>query len=142
MNELTLLDKSNYLRGLLIVIKKDNRVAPQEKEMINGFCKQLGFDVTFCRNAVESLLENEYISDDPPKFSDPEIARYFIEDGFRVAASDNDIDPREILFLQNVALNNSLEKDWFENVTEDWKSRALSGDRSGGFIINTGESIV
>ena len=41
--ELTVPDKSNYLRGLLILIGKDKNIAIKEKELFLRLSKTLGF---------------------------------------------------------------------------------------------------
>ena len=67
--ELSYQDKGEYFRGLLILIGKDQIIDGSEKEKIIEIVQQFGFNKSFCNEAVNSYLENEFISMEPPKFS-------------------------------------------------------------------------
>ncbi|MCX8033665.1 MAG: hypothetical protein N3B14_09870, partial [Thermoleophilia bacterium] len=58
------------------------------------------------------LLDNEYIIEMPPKFSDIEIAKAFIIDGIKIAFADKELHIFELNWLKSVAEANSLEKEW------------------------------
>ncbi len=115
---LSLLDKSNYLRGLLILIKADKKVTVEEERMMMRICKVLGFEETFCRDAIKNLLENEYIADDAPVFSDEEFARSFIVDGLRLSAADGDMCDFEISYLEKTAFANEIDMQWYNEIKE------------------------
>ena len=68
--ELLAQDKSNYLKGLLIIAKKDNVLAESEESIIRQFAKRLGFSTSFYEEILKSLMSNDYLSEDPLKFSD------------------------------------------------------------------------
>jgi len=110
--EFTVLDKSNYLRGLLILIGKDKNIAIKEKELFLRLSRVLGFSEKFCTDAVDELLENNYIIEDPPKFSDMEIAKAFIIDGIQLAFADGSIHLYEMNWLKFVGDKNNVDSDW------------------------------
>ena len=120
--EISNLDKSNYLKGLLIVAKKDNQLAEQEKKIIRHCADKLGFARDFYENTLKDLLENKYISEEPIIFSDKKIAESFITEGLNLAHSDNSIDGAEIDWLRSVAIKNNLGEKWFEEKIENFKN--------------------
>lgn len=105
-------DKSNYFKGLLILIGKDRKISEEERISLRKIAKVLGFNKEFCDNAISELLDNEYIIESPPEFSDPEIAKAFVIDGIRIAFSDKEIHIFELNWLKSVAEKNSLDKEW------------------------------
>ncbi|HOI29928.1 MAG TPA: hypothetical protein PLZ15_09255 [Melioribacteraceae bacterium] len=105
-------DKSNYFKGLLILIGKDKNISENERRSLSELANILGFDRVFCDNAISELLENEYIIEDPPAFSNPDIARAFIIDGIKIAFSDHELHIFELNWLKSVADKNSLETQW------------------------------
>jgi|BarGraIncu00222A_1022003.scaffolds.fasta_scaffold17964_1 hypothetical protein len=119
--ELTLLDKSNYLRGLLILIGKDKNIAIKEKELFLRLSKTLGFSEEFCNNAVNELLVNNYIIEDPPKFSDVEIAKAFLKDGIQLAFADGSLHLYEMNWLNFVGDKNNVDPDWRVEQLNDFK---------------------
>ena len=54
----SLVDKSNYLRCLLIFIKKDNNVWDHEMKLFLEEGKSLGFAKSFCEDSIDSLILN------------------------------------------------------------------------------------
>ncbi len=113
--EISLLDKSSYLKGLLIIAKKDNQLAEQEKKIIRQFATKLGFAQDFYEDTLKSLLSNKYISEEPIIFSDKKIAESFIVDGLTLAHSDNSIVGVEIDYIKSVANANQIDKKWFDD---------------------------
>ena len=122
MMEISNLDKSNYLKRLLIVAKKDNQLAEQEKKIIRHCAEKLGFARDFYEDTLKSLLANKYISEEPIIFSDKKLAESFIAEGLRLAHSDNSIIGVEIDWLRSVAAKNNLGEDWFEEKMENFKN--------------------
>jgi len=111
---ITTLDKSNYLKGLLIIARKDNQLAESEKKIIRKLADKLGFASDFYEETMQSLLANKYIIEDPIKFTDNKIAESFISDGLKLALSDNKVTDIEIGWLKNTALVNGITEEWFE----------------------------
>jgi hypothetical protein len=122
MMEISNLDKSNYLKGLLIVAKKDNQLAEQEKKIIRHCAEKLGFARDFYEDTLKSLLANKYISEEPIIFSDKNLAESFITEGLNLAHSDNSIVGVEIDWLRSVAIENKLGEKWFEEKIENFKN--------------------
>ena len=83
--KIPLIDRSNYFRGLLLLIRKDRKVENPEIQLMKQIGKTLGFEPAFCENAITSILENKYILDETPIFSTKEIATLFIKDGLYLA---------------------------------------------------------
>ncbi len=128
--EIPIIDKSNYLKGLLITARKDNQLAESEKKIIKDISVRLGFASDFYEDVIKSLLSNKYITDEPIKFSDKKIAESFIDDGLRLAFSDNKISDNEINWLRATAEANGIEKKWFEEKMSIHKS-------SPGLLMNS-----
>ena len=118
-----ILDKSNYLKGLLLLCRKDNLVAKEEKEILISIGKDLGFEKRFCENAVKEIMENEYIIDVPPKFSNKELAEKFLEDGVRLAMADKCLHLFELQWLAQTAEINEIDSskidELFKTYVED-----------------------
>jgi hypothetical protein len=112
--ELTLIDKSSYLKGLLIVAKKDKQLTEPEKNIIRDIAVKLGFATDFYEDTLRSLLANKYILENPVKFSQRKIAESFIIDGMKLAFADNMVSDVEIDWLKLTALENGIEESWFE----------------------------
>lgn len=109
------IDKSNYLKGLLIVAKKDNRLADSEKNILKDFAMRLGFASDFYDETIRNLLTNRYITEGMIKFSNTVIAESFVTDGLNLAFSDNQAKQEEISWLKEIAAHNGLTEDWFTN---------------------------
>ncbi len=71
------IDKSNYLKGLLITARKDKKLAESEKKIIREIAERLGFSSDFYEETLRNLLANKYLIEDPVKFSDIKIAESF-----------------------------------------------------------------
>jgi len=116
--EFSLLDKSNYLKGLLIIARKDNQLAESEKNILKSIAQRLGFASDFYDETIKNLLLNKHISDEPIKFSNEKIAVSFISDGLKLAFSDKKIHGDEMDWLKATAIKNSLEENWFNKELE------------------------
>jgi hypothetical protein len=106
---MTVKDKSSYLKGLLILIGKDKSISENERSILMGISSILGFDPKFCRDAIDEILDNEYIIEDPPVFSSQEIARAFVKDGIRLAFSDKELHLYELNWINSVIEANKIE---------------------------------
>ena len=120
-------DKSSYLKGLLIIAKKDNVLAEAEESIIRQLAKRLGFSVSFYEETLQSLLSNEYLSEDPLKFSDEKLSHSFIIDGLMLAYSDNVLDEREIDWLRQTAKLNNINIQWFEDKDKEVHRNSIAG---------------
>jgi hypothetical protein len=113
MMKITLMDASNYFKGLLLLIRKDGNVTDAEQELTRRIGKSLGFEKEFCENAIHEILENKFIVDAPPEFSSRELAMKFIKDGLTLASSDDELRAPEEEWLKSTAAKNGLGLEWF-----------------------------
>jgi hypothetical protein len=116
-------DKSSYLKGLLILAKRDKVLAESEQEIIKNIASRLGFSSDFYEYTLQNLIENEFLTEEPVQFSDQKIAESFIVDGFNLAHSDSHLDQREIDWLRETATENKIDFEWFNNKLEEFKSK-------------------
>ncbi len=110
---ISVVDASNYFKGLLILISKDRKVTESEILLMKRVGKVLGFEEEFCDQAIKGILENEHVRDQPPKFSSKDLAMKFVHDGLVLAFSDNEIHQTEEGWLKLVAELNGLDVQWF-----------------------------
>jgi hypothetical protein len=120
---ISILDRSNYFKGLLLLIRKDRRISESEIQFMKRIGKALGFERQFCANAIHDILENNFIVDTPLKFSTKELAIKFIKDGFAIALSDNEFHPFEKEWLRSIAKKNNLNLTWFHQESINAKNR-------------------
>ena len=93
--EISVIDASNYFKGLLLLIRKDHKVTGAENALMARIGKRLGFEKEFCESAVQEILKNRYIEDSPPEFSSRELAMMFVRDGLALAFADSVMDYKE-----------------------------------------------
>lgn len=103
-------DRSEFLRGFLILIRKDEVICKYERNMAMIIGKYFGFEEKFCEEALDNLLENEYISDEPPVFSSPEIAEFFVKETFRIINQIHSLQQDEIHWLFKTMEINEIYK--------------------------------
>lgn len=128
--EFPLQDKSNYLKGLLIVARKDNQLTEPEKKILKSFAEKLGFASDFYEETIKNLLYNKHIGDEPIKFSNKKIAESFVSDGLKLAMSDNKATENELAWLKNTAAENGISEESFEKYLKKDK------ESSGQFLNN------
>ncbi len=110
--KLTMLDRSSYLKGLLLLVKTDNVVAEGEKKLMVKIGQTLGFDKTFVEHAMNELMENEFLTNEIPVFSQKPFAESFILDGLKVAFADNEFSAEELEYLTSIATQNGIDHEW------------------------------
>lgn len=120
--KLDIIDKSNYFRGILLLMRKDSQISDQERNFVFKIGKTLGFDKEFIEDSIKDLMYNEFIEDNPPTFSNPEIAKSFIIDGLKLVSTDTVLDPNEISFLKKTAERNLLPEPWIKEKMETPKT--------------------
>ncbi len=114
--DISVLDASNYFRGLLLLIRQDRVVREPEMRLMRRVGKALGFESTFCENAIHEILDNQYISSEPPVFSSRELAEKFLIDGWRIAHADEDAHELEEKWLRSAAGANGFADEEFLNL--------------------------
>jgi hypothetical protein len=122
--KISLIDASNYFKGLLLLIGKDQKIADPEIALVQRIGKVFGFEKVFCDHAIRDILENKFIVDVPPEFSKMELAKKFIKDGLTLAASDNEIHPTEEEWLLSVAVKNGIDAQWFYKERQSTENRS------------------
>lgn len=118
--EYALIDRSNYLKGLLILAKKDNKLKEYEKSVIREVGQKLGFSKDFYEETLRGLLDNRYITDEPLIFSDRKTAENFIIDGIKLIMEDVKLNEVELNWLRMVAAKNGITEEWFELVLQNY----------------------
>lgn len=118
--ELNLIDKSNYFKGLLILIRKKKAVTESTRRTVKRIAAVLDFNQDFVDSSIKNLLVNKNIVEEPPKFSDYRLAESFIKDGMRLAFSDGILNLFQIQWLASTAEKNNLSKQWFFMELEDF----------------------
>jgi len=127
---ISLIDRSLYYKGLMLLTRKDRIIDDREKKMMMDIGKMLGFDSKFCEERIKELLDNYYIVDTPPVFSTKDIALCFIRDGLKLSASDGQMQEEEMLWLKSVAELNGLGSLWSEEIGKvSPEAPGLSDDR-------------
>ncbi len=106
--KLSYIDTSNFLRGLLILIKKDNIIHQKEVELLNKMGKQLGFDRDIYESAVNEFLLKKNIDSTVPKFSSLKVSIEFINDAIKMGFVDNYFHVKELEWLYEVAKKNKI----------------------------------
>ena len=109
-----LIDKSSYLRGLLILAKKDNHISQFEKKIIYNAGILLGFSSAFCEEILKSLFHNECLCDDPVEFVNSKVAQSFISDGLILSSAGKLISPSQLNWLKRSAEVNGINLAWFK----------------------------
>ena len=112
----TVPDKSNYLKGLLILARKDDSLADPECDIIRAVAQKFGFSKDFYEDILKSLMTNKYIIDDPIIFSGKQIAELFLDDGMRLAFSDQIMHENELQWLKLIANANGIEDSIFDSL--------------------------
>ena len=110
--KLTMMDRSTYFKGLLLLIKRDNVVTSEEKILMIKIGKTLGFEKIFIESSISNLLENDFITNDVPVFSNRSFAESFILDGLKVAFSDDEFAAEELEHLTEIADKNGIDREW------------------------------
>jgi hypothetical protein len=120
------LDRSNYVKGLLLLMGKDKKITEEERDFLHNVAETLSFDKKFIDGAINELFENDFWGDEPPLFSQKQYAEAFLRDAIKLAFVDNDLSSEEFDWLQSIAVSNGLSNEWLKNELEYY----LSGKHS------------
>jgi len=112
--KIPLIERGNYYRGLLVLIRRDHVISLRERELLIRLGKGLDFDVRFCENAINDLPKNPHIKAKAMKFSDRKIAELFLHDAISLAFADGNLHPKEWAWLRAVAAANGLNEEWLK----------------------------
>jgi hypothetical protein len=122
--KIELLDKSKYLKGLLVLSRKDNMLSDWERRILRNAGRSLGFEERFLESSINDLLVNEYLTEEPPVFSNKYIAESFLKNGLLLAGGDRHIDKRELQFLWETAKANNISEEEFHSILESFVEQA------------------
>jgi hypothetical protein len=125
---LSLREKSNYYKGLLILSRRDRIISEEEKELLLQIGELLGFDRRFCETTINELLGNAHISRKPILISDPGLRESFFRDAIRVAYSDGTAAPVELRWLRNTAHANGWTDRNLESVIHEFQNQGGMGN--------------
>ncbi|MAT59383.1 MAG: hypothetical protein CMF23_15530 [Ignavibacteriae bacterium] len=109
-------DKSEFLRGFLLLIRQDKKISKYERNMTLVIGKYFGFDEEFCEESIDSILVNEYVSNDPPQFSSKSIAKYFVLESYNILKQIHLLTDTELEWLRKTAEANHLKGE-LENLS-------------------------
>jgi hypothetical protein len=135
MAKIPLVDRSNYYRGLLVLIGKDRVIDERERSLMLRLGRMLDFDSRFCEAAIENLLDNKYINDEPLVFGNREIAECFLRDAIRLAFADEKIHAHELAWLRTIAQANKVKEEWLDEEVQYFQKKMHSLDQSAPFSI-------
>ena len=119
---IALIDKSNYLRGLLVLARKDNYISKIQETIILNAGERLGFSSEFCEENLNTLIHNKCLSEDPIKFNSYAVAKSFIADGLKLTCSGKLIIDAELNWLRQAAEINSIDLKWFNEQVKNYSS--------------------
>ena len=124
--EISAQDRGKYLRGMLLLIGKDQQVLEHEKSWFFELTKILGYDKEFCKCVLRELPENEFLESSPPRFDDQDIAKAFIVDGIHLAYADREMAPSELLWINSIAETNRIDILWGMQEFEKFRHHQFS----------------
>jgi tellurite resistance protein len=132
--KMTVFDRSECFRAFLLLIGQDGVITQEERSLLLEIGKVLDFERRFSETAIDDLLENRYISTEPPLFSHYEFAAAFLKDAIRIAFADKDVHDKELVWLESIAKRNSLKAGWVSDEIELY--RRSNSARSTKFEIS------
>ena len=112
MKRLNSLDRSYYFKGMLLLVRKDEKICAEEKKLLMRIGKILRFNQRFCEQTINDLLQNEHITELPLEFSTKEWAEIFLKDAIKIAYSDHELHIKEYNWLQQIARTNKISDQW------------------------------
>jgi hypothetical protein len=118
------MDRSLYFKGLLLLIRKDRVVGDGERALMMRIGRLFSFEKEFCQEVIDEILTNRHVIDEPPLFSDPAIARCFVQDGLKLSLSDGQIHDTEWQWLEAVVERNGLDPSWYETLLQKASGQA------------------
>lgn len=112
--QISVQDRSNYLKGLFITAKLDKQLNQTEKNILKKISDKLGFANDFYEETIRGLLANKYLSEEPVKFSDKIVAESFINDAIKLACSDGVVTESESNWIKKTAEVNGIDTEEVE----------------------------
>ena len=122
--KISLMDRSLYFKGLMLLIRKDGAVGEGERVMMMRIGRLFSFERGFCQGVIDEILTNRHVVDEPPLFSESAIARCFLQDGLKLALVDGQIHDKEWQWLKAIAARNHLDQSWCEALLQATSGQA------------------
>ena len=132
---LSLLSRSNYYKGLLVLLRRDRIIDDREKRLMLRMGEVLDFDRRFCEATIDDLLSNAHINREPVLFADEQIRKCFFRDALRLAFADGCFHPMELRWLRTVARANNQSEQWLDGIAREFKEKKAPLDHSVPFEI-------
>lgn len=133
--KLSLPDRSNYYRGLLVLIGRDRIIDPREREFMLQIGKMLDFEKRFCEATIDDLLVNPHLMKEPVVFSSPSVAECFFRDAVRLASVDGAVNMQELRWLRRVALSNNRTDRWLDTIIQEFWEQKIPHETSTALQI-------
>lgn len=109
---LDLKDRSNYLKGMLILAKKKKNVGTTSEISIRHIIKILDFNKEVINGSIKAIMINKYLTEDPLEFSNYNIAKSFLKNCIHIAFSDGSLNFNQVEWMVSAAKKNNLSKQW------------------------------
>jgi hypothetical protein len=132
---LSLLNRSNYYKGLLVLLRRDRIIDARERDLLLQMGEILDFDRRFCEATIDGLLSNAHITREPVIFSDERIKECFFRDALRLALVDGYLHPMELCWLRTVAHANNQSDQWLDAMIRDSEEKTEAWNHSTPFEI-------
>jgi hypothetical protein len=132
---LSLSNRSNYYKGLLVLSRRDRFVDARERSFLLQMGEILDFDRRFCEATIDDLLSNAHITREPVIFFDKRIRECFFHDALRLALIDGYLHPMELCWLRTVAYANKQSYQWLAAIIRESEEKIGTLDRSTPFEI-------
>ncbi len=133
--KLSLIDRSNYYRGLLVLIGRDRIIDPREREFMLQIGKMLDFEKRFCEATIDDLLVNPHLMKEPVVFSSPSVAECFFRDAVRLASVDGAVNMHELRWLRRVASANNRADKWLDSIIQEFWEQKIPHETSTALQI-------
>jgi uncharacterized tellurite resistance protein B-like protein len=114
LDGLSLRERSEYFRGLLLVMAADGELHDAERELIKHAISPFDFSAEFVEESIESILKNKHVSQVPPRFESQANACLFLRAALDIAFADGVLDETEEKWLRATADLNGIAAEWLE----------------------------
>lgn len=113
--ELGLQERSEYFRGLLLIMAADGDLHELEERLVRDAVKPFGFSKEYLDESIHGILQNRHVSHAPPAFSHRETAERFLSEALDIAYADNELHESEEHWLRIAAEANAISKRWLSD---------------------------
>ena len=113
-DELDAREKSEYFRGLLVVMAADGDVHHLEKQTIRRVVEPFGFSAEYNEECMGDILQNTHVSHAAPVFRNRQHALSFLCDALSIAFADGEIHMAEQSWLTAAAEANGIATEWLD----------------------------